>query len=284
MESHEHIVSTAQLAQHLDDPDWLVVDCRFRLPQPAAGIAAYVEAHIPGAYYAHLDDDLAGPSGDGLGRHPLPELDTVARLGAAWGLRPGRQVVAYDDAAGAIAARLWWLLRWLGHRAVAVLDGGWPQWVAERRPLSAAVPPAHPGACFTPRPAAAAWLSTRQVQDGLARGAIVLVDAREPARFRGEHEPIDPVAGHIPGALNRPFQANLTATGHWAAPAALRTRWAPLAAAGDARAIVHMCGSGVTACHNVLAMEMAGLSGSRLYVGSWSEWLRDPDRPVARGE
>jgi thiosulfate/3-mercaptopyruvate sulfurtransferase len=276
------IVSTHALAEHLQDPDWVPVDCRFSLADSAAGERAYCEGHIPGARYAHLERDLSAPVTPGSGRHPLPAPQALIATFSAWGVNDATQVVAYDDAGGAFAARLWWLLRWLGHRRVAVLDGGIGRWTGEGGALSAALPA--PGArAFTPRPDFGAWLDAEQVAQGLAAHRMLLVDARAEPRFRGEEEPLDAVAGHVPGARNRPFQRNLDAGGQFLSAGELHHQFTALLAGTLPEQVVHMCGSGVTACHNLLAMELAGLPGGRLYAGSWSEWIRDPRRPVARG-
>lgn len=275
------LIQTAELAGNLGQPGWVVLDCRFSLADTAAGERQYAAAHIPGARYAHLDRDLAGPITPETGRHPLPEPHQLAHTFAAWGIGAQTQVVAYDDAGGVFAARAWWLLRWLGHAQVAVLDGGWQAWQSQGQPVTAEIP-APIAARFVAQPRRELWLSTGQVKDGLAMEEISLLDARAPERFRGEVEPIDPVAGHIPGAENRPFNLNLGADGRFLAPMQLREAFDPIAR--DTPHLVHMCGSGVTACHNLLAMEIAGYRGSKLYPGSWSEWIKDPMRPVARGE
>jgi thiosulfate/3-mercaptopyruvate sulfurtransferase len=279
--SFNTLIQTAELADHLGRPDWVMLDCRFSLADTAAGERQYAAAHIPGARYAHLDRDLAGPITPETGRHPLPEPYPLAHRFAAWGIGPQTQVVAYDDTGGVFAARAWWLLRWLGHTQVAVLDGGWQAWQSQGLAVTAEIP-VPTVAPFVAQPRRELWLSTGQVKDGLAMEEISLLDARAPERFRGEVEPIDPVAGHIPGAENRPFNLNLGADGRFLAPMQLREAFDPIAR--DTPHLVHMCGSGVTACHNLLAMEIAGYRGSKLYPGSWSEWIKDPMRPVARGE
>lgn len=274
------LVDTATVARHCGDPGWVVFDCRFDLGDPGAGERAYERGHVPGAVYAHLDRHLAAPAGAG-GRHPLPGPERLAEWLGRAGVDSTSQVVAYDDSGGAFAARLWWLLRWLGHEAVAVLDGGWGAW---RR---AAGPVARGGAVYPQRAGRfrvhADCLPTVSAAALTSATTGLLVDARSPERFRGEHEPVDPVAGHVPGAVNRPFTANLDETGFWHTPAALRADWEPLLAAAGSRPLAVMCGSGVTACHHVLALAHAGHSGAALYPGSWSEWIRDPARPVATG-
>lgn len=276
------LIDSQTLHAHLQDPDWVVVDCRFSLMELEAGPRAYQESHLPGARYAHLDQDLSSPITPTTGRHPLPDPARLARRLGEWGIGPRTQVVAYDGAGGMLAAaRLWWLLRWLGHSAVAVLDGGFPAWQQAGWPLTTELPQVEPQV-FEGRPNDQLWLTTAQVM-ALPPGQTLL-DARGAARFRGEMEPIDPVAGHIPGALNLPTEEHLTANGHFLPPAELRARFAAVLGECAPTTVVHNCGSGVTACHNLLAMEIAGLSGSRLYAGSWSEWIRDPNRPVATGD
>jgi thiosulfate/3-mercaptopyruvate sulfurtransferase len=275
-------VTAATLAKHLDDPAWVVFDCRFSLADPADGARAYRDGHVPGARYAHLERDLSAPLSAGSGRHPLPLPETVIANLGAWGVTRNSQVVAYDDAGGAFAARLWWLLRWLGHEPVAVLDGGWGQWRREGRAETVNETPVQP-TVFHAGPPLTGYLSAGDVQEGLARQAILLLDARAPERFRGEVEPIDGIAGHVPGAVNHPFQDNLAADGRFLPRDVLRRHYSQLIARYRPEQVVHMCGSGVTACHNLLAMAAAGLKGSRLYAGSWSEWIRDPRRPVAKG-
>jgi thiosulfate/3-mercaptopyruvate sulfurtransferase len=270
------------LAARLGDSNLVVIDCRFDLTRPAWGESAYAEAHIPGARYAHLDRDLAGPVGPTTGRHPLPSPDALAERASAWGIDDNVRVVAYDQGNGMFAARLWWLLRWLGHLQVAVLDGGFAAWLGAGLPIESGSPGTPRGRVFIPRADRAQWLSAKEVQGARERGDP-LVDARAADRFAGENETLDPVAGHVPGARNHPFAHNLDASGRFLAPEALRARWLATLAGRSPSAVVAMCGSGVSACHNLLALEHAGLGGARLYAGSWSEWIRDPLRPVARG-
>ena len=276
------LISSDDLMPHLADPQWVVMDCRFVLAEPAAGERAYQQGHIPGARYAHLERDLSARVTVDSGRHPLPDKERLAAILAAWGIMPASQVVVYDDAGGAMAARLWWLLRWMGHSGVAVLDGGWGQWLQEGRAVSPEVPPPAPAA-FTVQPPLVEWVSSAALQDAMLHQTIQVLDARAAERFRGDVEPIDAVAGHVPGAINRPLQHNLAADGRFLPAAELRRQFTALLGLVAPQQVVHMCGSGVTACHNLLAMEVAGLSGSRLYPGSWSEWIRDPSRPVAKG-
>ncbi|MGR8934070.1 MAG: sulfurtransferase [Gammaproteobacteria bacterium] len=276
------IVSTAALAEHLRDAQWIIFDCRFSLADPKAGIEAYQINHIPNARYAHLDDDLSSAITPVSGRHPLPDFALLAEKLGGWGVDNNSQVVVYDDASGSFASRLWWLLRCLGHDEVAVLDGGITQWQKEQRELSTAKTVITP-TIFQPRRRHAQWLDAAQLQHRLQNNDSLLLDARAPERYRGDHEPVDAVAGHVPGALNHPWKSNLDNDGLFLTSEQLLTQFTALFGDTPSARIVHMCGSGVTACHNLLAMEIAGLSGSFLYPGSWSEWIRDPQRPVAIG-
>jgi thiosulfate/3-mercaptopyruvate sulfurtransferase len=277
------LVSPAELAARIDEPEILVVDCRFDLAHPQAGFQAYSEGHLPGAVYADLEADLSAEPGPLDGRHPLPDPDELARKLGGWGIGDGTQVVAYDDAGGAWAGRLWWLLRWLGHERVAVLDGGVPAWIAEGYALSREEAARSPRS-FTPRPDPTMMIDVATLAQELERGVCRLVDVRAAARFRGEQEPIDPVAGHVPGAVNRPFAENLDPSGRFLPAAQLAGALQELCAGLAPERVVAMCGSGVTACHLLLAMAHAGLPVGRLYPGSWSEWIRDPRRSVAVGE
>jgi thiosulfate/3-mercaptopyruvate sulfurtransferase len=270
------LVSTEELARH---PEWRIFDCRHDLAKPQLGEEQYREAHIPGALFAHLDRDLSGLKTGRNGRHPLPEPATFAAWLGRQGVRPSDQVVCYDASNGAMAARLWWMLGWIGHDAAAVLDGGLAKWLAEKRPVSADVPTFAP----KPYPLKPHRRSAVAVRDIEARAdALILLDARAPARYRGEQEPIDPIAGHIPGAKNRYNLENLNPDGTFKSGARLREEFSQLLGERRPDEVVHYCGSGVAACHNVLAMEIAGLSGARLYPGSWSEWIAEGKRPIAR--
>ncbi len=276
------LISTADLARHLDDPVFVIVDCRHNLTDVDAGERAYRAAHIPGAAFLHLDRDLSGAKTGRNGRHPLPEVSALAATFGRTGIDTIKQVVAYDQNGGMWASRLWWLLHWLGHDAVAVLDGGLDKWIAEGRPQTSELPGPR-SATFVPMrpgPAATADEIVRHLNDG----SLFVLDARAPERFRGDLEPLDPVAGHIPGAHNRPYGENLTSQGSFKPAALLRSEFEALLGDTPPSAVVHHCGSGVTACHNVLAMSVAALRGSRLYPGSWSEWIADPAKPVARGD
>jgi thiosulfate/3-mercaptopyruvate sulfurtransferase len=276
------LISSDDLTPHLADPRWVVMDCRFVLAEPAAGERAYRQGHIPGAHYAHLERDLSARVTVDSGRHPMPDKERLAATLGAWGISPANQVIVYDDAGGAMAARLWWLLRWMGHSGVAVLDGGWGQWLQEGRAVSLEVSPRAEAAFEMQRPLVE-WISSAALQDAMLHQTVQVLDARAAERFRGDVEPIDAAAGHVPGATNRPFQCNLATDSRFLPAAELRRQFTALLGPIAPQQVVHMCGSGVTACHNLLAMEHAGLSGSRLYPGSWSEWIRDPSRPVATG-
>ena len=274
---HTTLVSTSLLAKHLDDPRWVICDCRHDLADPGAGRRAYIAAHIPGAGFVGLDSDLsAHPSGSN-GRHPLPSPEKFCETLGKLGIDREKQVVAYDSAGGAFAARLWWMLRWQGDFNVAVLDGGFPKWLAENRPASSEVPRFEP-VKFEPKPQNN-LVDTRFIEDHLEQHDMLLIDARSPERYSGKVEPLDPVGGHIPGALNHFFQNNLD-KGCFKSSKELKRRFLELLENTPPQNVVHTCGSGVTACQNVLAMEIAGLRGSKLYPGSWSEWCSDPQRPM----
>ncbi len=277
------LISAPQL-QALPPTGLAIVDCRFDLAAPEAGRAAYVAGHIPCAVYAHLDEDLSAPKTPVSGRHPLPDAAQLATKLGVWGIDRQTQVIAYDADSGAYAARLWWLLRWLGHEAVAVLDGGFKAWQTAGYAVETATDAPRPRVkSFQAQPRADRVVDAAEVERLRTLGDWRILDARAAERYSGQVEPIDPVAGHIPGARNYPFMRNLDAGGRFLPAAELRTRFAPVldGTAGD-RAVA-MCGSGVTACHLLLALEVADLPGARLYAGSWSEWIRDPRRPVATG-
>jgi thiosulfate/3-mercaptopyruvate sulfurtransferase len=276
------LIDVATLARNRARPDWIVVDCRFTLTQPAAGRVAYDKGHIPGARYAHLDDDLSGKPGPAEGRHPLPEPAAFAATLGAWGIGPGDTVVAYDEGSGAIAARLWWLLRWVGHERCAVLDGGFAAWLEAGQTVEQVAPTIVARRYPAREPRRDLVVTTGNIAARQAAGAV-LVDARAAPRYRGEQETIDPVAGHVPRARNRPFSSNVTTTGRFRPPAELRQELLELLAGRAPSDLIAMCGSGVTACHLLVAMEAAGLPGGQLYPGSWSEWIRDPARPIATG-
>ena len=276
------LISVAELQDHLFDADWCVVDCRHDLMDVELGRRQYAQGHIPGAQFAHLDDDLSGSKTGTNGRHPLPPREELAAKFCAWGVDNSTQIVAYDASGGSFAVRLWWLARWLGHERVALLDGGWPLWLAQGGASSVELPARPPG-----RFAAAASLEpvidAQQLQAKLGSPPLLLVDARAAERYEGRVEPLDPVAGHIPGAVNRFWQNNL-ADGRFKPPATLLAEFEQLLAGRKPEQMVAHCGSGVTACHHLLAMRIAGLPGARMYPGSWSEWVADPSRPVATGK
>jgi len=274
------LVSTDILNQQLNNPNWIIIDCRFSLADTEAGAKAYRYGHIPNARYAHLDKDLSSQITDFTGRHPLPNFSLLAKKLGAWGVTNNSQIIAYDDAGGAFAGRLWWLLRCMGHDKVAVLNGGIKQWQKQGLSVTTALPVIKP-TTFRAYLDDSAWLNAVQVENSTARKTICLIDARTPERYRGEQEPIDPVAGHIPSALNRAFQLNLDSNGLFLAPEQLRKQFKQLIGTTIPEQVVHYCGSGVTACHNLLAMEYAGLTGSKIYTGSWSEWIRNKNRTVA---
>ncbi|QDQ26180.1 sulfurtransferase [Chitinimonas arctica] len=276
------LITATELLVQIDQPELLLFDCRHDLADPKAGRQAYEAGHLPGAYFLHLDDDLSGLKTGDNGRHPLPDPKALAQRLAASGLAADRRVVAYDAQGGMYAARLWWLLRWLGFDSVQVLDGGVAAWQAAGGALTQTVPAVRAGS-FDARVHKAWTVDVSTVLDNLDRQEFTVIDARAPGRFAGEGETIDPVAGHIPGARNRFFQANLAADGRFKPAATLREEWQAILAGTDVHDTVQQCGSGVTACHNLLALEVAGLKGSRLYPGSWSEWCSDPGRPTARG-
>ena len=277
------LISAADLAANLDDPHWAILDCRFSLADTEQGRRSYQASHIPGAVYAHMDEDLSGPVVRGkTGRHPLPEPDAMAAKFSAWGIDGLVQVVAYDDSGGAMAARLWWLLRWLGHSTVAVLDGGWPLWQAAGLPVTADTPHKTPQV-FAPRERGALVAHAGELLQGLHTPGQALFDSRSADRYRGENETIDPVAGHIPGAVSAPYAENLQADGRFRPVEELRARFAALLGDSPAHEAIFYCGSGVTAAHNVLGVAHAGLGDARLYADSWSEWITDPGRPTAVG-
>jgi thiosulfate/3-mercaptopyruvate sulfurtransferase len=280
---HTTLISTSDLAAHLDDPAFVIVDVRHDLMQPDAwGEAAYRAGHLPRARFAHLDRDLSAGKTGTNGRHPLPPPEAAAAYFGSLGIDATKQVVAYDAQTGVFASRAWWMLRWLGHDAAAVLEGGFDKWTREGRTVTTEVPGSQPVRFAVRQVEPVVTMDT--VLASLADRSLVVVDARAPERFRGETEPMDPVAGRIPGSRNRPASQNLNPDFTFKSAAALRIEFERLLAGAAADRVVHTCGSGVTACHNVLAMAVAGFPPTRLYPGSWSEWCADPQRPVARGD
>ncbi|MBC7514139.1 MAG: sulfurtransferase [Herminiimonas sp.] len=280
------LISAAALAPHVGDPQWVILDCRHDLANPDAGQTAYATGHLPGAHFASVDRDLSdktpAPDGKFRGRHPLPTRTAFIATLRALGIDETTQVVVYDAQGGMFAARLWWMLRWVGHASVAVLDGGLPAWVAAGQAISTSPETVARAGNISERPSLVTTVAADDILANLDGGKHTVIDGRAPDRFRGENETLDPVGGHIPSAKNRFFKDNLDATGHFKPAATLRTDFAAMI--NDPASTVMQCGSGVTACHNLLALEIAGLPGAALYPGSWSEWCADATRPVASGE
>lgn len=277
------LITPAELSRFIGNPDWAVVDCRFSLTEPERGRRDYQEAHISSAIYAHMNEDLSGPVTPGqTGRHPLPLPQTFVQTLCRWGIDASVQVVAYDDMGGAFAARLWWMLRWLGHEAVALLDGGWPRWQREGYPTQRGRE-TRSLRVFTPHPRPELLADADDVAATRTDPAYRLLDARSADRYRGENETLDPVAGHIPGAISAPYAANLGPDGSFLPTPQLKARYEELLDGVPAERVIVYCGSGVTAVHDLVAMLHAGLGEGRLYAGSWSEWITDPGRPIATG-
>ncbi len=276
------LISTGELAQHLDDPLWAVVDARFSLADHDLGERNYLAAHIPGAVYAHLERDLSSPQVAGkTGRHPLPPVEAIAHTLSQWGVDADTQVVVYDDASGVYAGRLWWMLRWLGHDAVAVLDGDLRQWQQEGRPACAGVETRLPRT-FVAQVRPELVVTASEIEARLGDPSLRLYDARAADRFRGENETIDPIGGHIPGARSAPYAGNLDDNGQMLPPDALRARFEELLGNTPAEEAIFYCGSGVSVAHDVIAVQHAGLGMPRVYVGSWSDWISNAQRPVER--
>jgi thiosulfate/3-mercaptopyruvate sulfurtransferase len=273
------LIAPGDLAPHLADENWIVVDCRFDLAAPDRGEQLYLESHIPGARYAHLDRDLSGEKTGSNGRHPLPSAEQMRDRFGVLGIAPGKQVVVYDADSAMHASRLWWMVRFMGHDAVAVLDGGLARWIREGFAMRGGREQWRP-ATFIGAPRESWRLTADAVARGLGDPARLLIDARAEERFRGENETLDKKAGHIPGAKNYFFQRNLREDKTFKSPEELRTAWSTALEGTNPEQVVMYCGSGVTACHNLLALEHAGLTGARIYPGSWSEWSADPSRPT----
>jgi thiosulfate/3-mercaptopyruvate sulfurtransferase len=279
---HRTLIDAATLSDHLLDATWVVLDVRHDLADPAAGPAAYAAGHLPNAFHAHIDRDLSGPKTGHNGRHPLPAREALVERLRDWGVRRDTQIVAYDAHGGQFAGRLWWLARWLGHEAVAVLDGGYPAWLAAGGWVSQEAPDRLRGD-FVPGNPLAPSVDAATLMSVLDEPARLVLDARTAERYEGRVEPIDPVAGHIPGAVNRFWGENLAPDARFKPAAQLRAEFEALLGGRSPAQLIAQCGSGVTACHHLLAMEHAGLAGAALYPGSWSEWIADPARPIATG-
>ena len=272
------LIKVEDLYQHFQKTNWAIIDCSSSLADREAGRTNYLEAHIPGALYAHLDEDLSAPVVPGkTGRHPLPAIEDVVALFSSWGIDENTQVVVYDDKSGAIAARLWWMLRWMGHQNVAVLDGGWQKWKQADYPTASGMEHRVPS-IFIPKADHNLALTVEEVSNRSL--TTTLIDARTSERYQGEMEPIDPIAGHIPGALNYPHPENIGADGLWLSPNDIRIKIEQVLGDMPKHDVVFYCGSGVTACRNILAFEYAGLGKARLYSGSWSGWIADGSRPI----
>ena len=280
---HKTLITPTTLAQHVNDPSWVVVDCRFDLADPDQGEALYRSGHIPGARSAHLDRHLSGAKTGSNGRHPLPSTEAMVRTFSALGMAPHVQVIAYDGDSSMYAGRLWWMLRWMGHDGVAVLDGGLARWQREGHPVRSGVETGT-AAHFKGAPRPGWRLTVDEIAKGLGTPSRLLVDSRTPERYRGIGETLDKVGGHIPGAANYFFQQNLADDKTFKSPEVLKAQWAPVLQGREAKDVVVYCGSGVTACHNLLALEHAGIHGVKIFPGSWSEWSADPVRPVATTE
>ena len=278
--TYQTIVSADVLLQNLDNPNWVILDCRDSLMDKEWGYKSYLEGHIPSASYCYLYDDFSSPITPTTGRHPLPKIEKLAKKLGNWGIEKKTQVVVYDDMSGAFAGRMWWQLRALGHQNIAVLDGGLKYWIANNKPITTEiVEPVRKDIAVDFHPEQ--LITVNQVSKNLDEKNFSLLDARAAPRYRGEVEPIDPIAGHVPNALNRDLTMNLDEQGLFLSAEELKQQFQPIVEQASNQQVVHMCGSGVTACHNMLAMEIAGLSGSKLYLGSWSEWITDPSHPIA---
>lgn len=282
--SYTTLISVTELQQHLDDPAFVILDCRAELTDPHAGAAAFAAGHLPGAQHAdadvHLSDKSPAKDGAFRGRHPLPSPEDFIETLRHWGVHPHSQVIVYDGHGGMFAARVWWMLRWVGHAAVALLDGGLPAWQAAGGAVTTVVT-TKPAGSITLQTSLVRTVSADDILANLETKKAIVLDARANDRFRGENETIDPVAGHIPGARNRVFKDNLQANGCFKSAQVLRADFSALI--HNPESTIAQCGSGISACHNLLAMEIAGLPGAALYPGSWSEWSSDPSRPIATG-
>lgn len=275
------LISVTELSEHLNDPDWVIIDCRFSLADPEQGRRDYISAHIPGSLYAHLDEDLSSPVIKGItGRHPLPSIERITQTLSNWGIDSRVQLIAYDDAGGSMAAaRLWWILNWLGHESAAVLNGGWQAWLKDEMATNSGIECRTPRN-FVPQEKSHLLVDAETILARIYEPEPLLFDSRSSHRYRGEDENLDPVAGHIPGAISAPYSENLDTEGRFLPREALRARFNSLLNGAPAETAIFYCGSGVTAAHNLLALAHAGLGYGRLYAGSWSEWITDPSRPV----
>ncbi|MEW6502968.1 MAG: sulfurtransferase [Chloroflexota bacterium] len=282
MASYTTLIEVEDLLSHLDDPQWTIVDCRFDLTNPNWGFEDYQLGHIPGSVYAHLDHDLSAPPSPETGRHPLPSPSEFSITLERLGVSNNSQVVALDTSGGSFAARLWWMLKWLGHNSVAVLNGGWNAWKSAGFFIAQGIEN-KPRGKFVPNPQIGKFITTPEMVELIRNPAFKVIDARAPERYRGEIEPLDPVAGHIPGSINRFHEKNLARAGRLKPPEILRKEFEEILAGTPPSQVIVYCGSGVTSCHHLLAMEYAGIQGAKLYAGSWSEWIRDPDRPIELG-
>ncbi len=280
---YQTIISVEDLNKNLNTQDWLIFDCRFILKDPEGGLKKFNQGHIPGAQYADMDKDLASPMTSTSGRHPLPNPDEFINKLQSWGVNNTSQIICYDDMSGAFAARMWWLLKWLGHNDVAVLDGGIDKWTANNLTLETDTQQKAAGS-FSGQANNDMWVDVEFVQKELEQNKINLLDARSAERFTAKDTKTDPVAGHVPGAMSYPFAENLSKQGVFLPLEELQKRFAPMLSSSEKKEVINMCGSGVTACHNLLAMRIAELPMTRLFVGSWSEWIKDKSRPVATGD
>ncbi|GAP10674.1 rhodanese-related sulfurtransferase [Bellilinea caldifistulae] len=282
MTPYTTVIEVEELFPHYHDPHWVIVDCRFDLTNPQWGFEDYQRGHVPGSVYAHLDHDLSAPPTPQTGRHPLPSPSDFAITLERLGISNDSQVVALDTSGGSFAARLWWMLKWMGHDSVAVLNGGWNAWKVAGFSIAQGVEN-KPRGKFIPHPQFGKFVSTLEMVELIGNSDFKVVDARAPERYRGEIEPLDPVAGHIPGSINRFHEKNLARAGKLKPAELLRKEFEELLGDTPPSQVIVYCGSGVTSCHHLLAMEYAGIQGAKLYAGSWSEWIRDPNRPVELG-
>ncbi|MEM7783656.1 MAG: sulfurtransferase [Planctomycetota bacterium] len=281
---YQTLISVDELIENIEDPNWVIVDCRFSLADPDSGRNDYRMSHVPNAYYAHLDDALSGEIVPGsTGRHPLPTIEAAEATFSSWGIDSKTQVVVYDQGHGGIAARLWWMLNWLGHSKVAVLDGGWAQWIENSGPVTSEPPEYATQIQFTAAPNPDLWIDVSEVEAICRSGNSLLIDSRTSPRYQGLEEPIDPVAGHIPGAVNSPFVDNLL-NGKFDSAESLKARFENVLGDFNPDQTIFYCGSGVTACHNVLAVKHAGLGMAKIFPGSWSQWVADPKRSISTSD